>query len=146
MIHLRIDGLPPSSNHAYFNNPKGGRTTTDAGRKYLTETAGHLQQRYRREMMFFKKNVPYCFLVRLYFQEVENKGYPTSAENRYKKLDGSNRIKLLEDALKNAGGIDDSQVLLFLVDKKHGLPERAELWVWNLETEVTPFDDALRNL
>lgn len=146
MIHLQIAGLPPSSNNAYFNNPKGGRTLTDAGKKFRAETVGYLQQRYRREMMFFQKNVPYCFLVRLYFEEVENKGYPNKAETRYKKLDGSNRIKLLEDALKTAGGIDDSQMLLFLVDKKQGLPERAELWVWNLETEKTPFDDALRTL
>lgn len=146
MIRLTVPGLPPSSNHAYFNLRGGGRSLTAVGRAYLTSTKSHLQRLYRTEMMFFQKNVPYLVLAHFYFPEVENKGYPNKGETRYKKLDGNNRLKLLEDALKDAGGVDDSQTLGFFWLKKQGAPERVELWIWNLETETTPFDDALRTL
>lgn len=146
MIHLIIPGHPPSANNAYFNLPKRGRSLADAGRKYLLETVGHLQRAYRREMMFFEKNAPYLVLAYMFFDQIENAGYPKTAENRYKKFDGNNFTKLLEDALKSAGGVDDSQTLAFFWWKKQGLPERAELWVWNLDKEGTPFDDALRTL
>jgi hypothetical protein len=146
MIRITLPELPPSSNHAYFDRPGGGRSLSTEGRRYKIATSTYLQRRYRDEMMFFRKNVPYFILALMYFSEVENKGYPKKAENRYKKLDGSNRVKLLEDALKDAGGVDDSQNLYFFLAKKQGVPERVELWIWNLETEETPFDEALRTL
>jgi hypothetical protein len=146
MIHLEVPTLPPSSNHAYANVRGHGRRLTDVARDYLTGTRGYLQQHYRREMMFFQKNVPYFVLVYFYFSEVENKGYPKTCENRYKTFDGNNRLKLLEDALKSASGVDDSQTTRFFWEKKQGLPERTKLWIWNLETEVTPFDEPLRAL
>jgi Holliday junction resolvase RusA-like endonuclease len=146
MIRISLPELPPSSNNAYFNRPGGGRTLSQEGRRYLMATKAFLQRQYRDEMMFFRKNVPYLVLAQFFFSELENKGYPKKAENRYKKLDGSNRLKLLEDALKDAGGVDDSQNLYLFCTKRQGLPERAELWIWNLETEATPFDEALRTL
>lgn len=146
MIRLEIPWLPPSSNHAYFNLKGRGRSLTDVGRAYLMGTTGYLQKHYRKEMAFFQKNIAYFVVARFYFQEVENKGYPKTAANRYKTLDGGNRVKLLEDALKKAGGVDDSQTLKFLWEKCQGQPERTLLWVWNLETEVTPFDEPLRAL
>ena len=146
MIRLELPSLPPSSNHAYFNLKGRGRALTDVGRSYLTNVKSHLQRNHRQAMTFFEKNAPYFVVVRFYFGVLENAGYPGKAENRYKKLDGNNRIKLLEDALKDAGGIDDSQTLRFLWEKKQGVPERTLLWVWNLEKEKSPFDDALRTL
>ena len=59
--------------------------------------------------------------------------------------DGSPR-KLLEDALKDAGGIDDSQTLVSLWEKCLGKPEKTLLWIWDLEEEETPFDGILRSL
>jgi len=146
VITLEVPWLPPSTNNAYFNVRGRGRVLTTEGRRYLTVTLGYFQKNYRREMMIFKKNTPYFVVVYLYFETVENKGYPKTCTTRYKTFDGNNNLKLLEDALKDAGGIDDAQTLQFFWAKKQGMPERTKLWIWNLETEVTPFDDALRSL
>jgi hypothetical protein len=145
VIALSLPGLPPSANHAYFNIPRGGRALTREGRAYKIGAIAHLAQNFRREMLLFKKNTPYLFFVRFFCEEVENKTYPASARNRYKKVDGSNRLKLLEDALKDAAGIDDSQAMLTCWHKAHGTPERTLIWVWDLEAESTPLD-ALRTL
>ena len=140
MIKLSLDGLPPSSNHAYFNLPKGGRALTREGKKYINETKTHFVQAFPRQMTFFKPNRPYLVAIRFYFKEVENAGwFKGKADSRYKKLDVGNRLKLLEDCLKDAAGTDDSQHFRIVLDKQQG-KERTEIWVWDLEEEETPFD------
>ncbi len=146
MIKLTLPTLPPSSNHAYFNLPRGGRSLSETGRAYKIGVTTTLQREYRKEMMFFQKNAPYLLLARFFFQAITNKGYPEKTATRYKKVDGSNRLKLLEDALKDAAGIDDSQFLQTFWEKKVASSEHTELWVWNLEAESTPFDEPLRAL
>jgi Holliday junction resolvase RusA-like endonuclease len=146
MIRLALPSLPPSSNHAYFNLRTGGRSLSDVGRAYKRDVTTRLQREYRKEMMFFQKNAPYLLLVRFFFETLTNKGYPEKTATRYKRLDGSNRLKLLEDALKDAAGIDDSQFLQTFWEKKVAPTERTELWVWDLEAESTPFHESLRAL
>jgi hypothetical protein len=147
MIRLELPWLPPSSNHAYMNNGFGGRTLSTEGKKFKRETTAHFAQRYPREMRFFKANLPYLLVMRFFFEDLENKGFATGkTETRYKKFDGGNRTKLLEDALKDAGGIDDSQTLTSIWSKERGSPERTVLWAWSLEEEESPFDAPLRNL
>ena len=146
MIHLVLPGLPPSSNHAYFNAPGRGRVLTDAGRKYKTGVAVLLQQKYRKELMFLRPNVPYAVVTKFHVEQVETLGYPKKAKNRYKTLDGSNRLKLLEDVLATASGIDDSQFMQGLWVKVRGMPEQTEVWFWNLEEEESPFDGTIRAL
>jgi hypothetical protein len=147
MIRLELPELPPSSNHAYFNLRGKGRSLTTEGRGFLLRAKTYFAQHYPREMLLFKPNTPYLLAIRFFFEDVENKGYRTGkAESRYKIFDGGNRTKLLEDALKNAGGIDDSQVLTSVWMKQKGLPERTVVWAWSTEEENTPFDDALRTL
>jgi len=146
MIHLSIDGIPPSANNAYFNLPSGGRTLSKAGKKYINETKIHLVQAFPKEMMFFKPNRPYLAIFRFYFEKVENAGwFKGTAESRYKKLDVGNRLKLLEDCLKDAAGIDDSQHIRVVLDKQQG-KERTEIWVYDLEEEETPFDVGFNSL
>lgn len=150
MIYLSVPGLPPSSNHAYFNLPKGGRALTKEGKKYKNETIAHLAQNYRKELMYFKKDISYQIIFRFTCQAIQTQNWkPGSKLNRYKKFDGGNLTKLLEDCLKDAGGIDDSQTLISAWQKKQGLPEKTEIYAWNLEEEHDPFDldftlDALR--
>ena len=149
MIRLELPWLPPSSNHAYGNGGFGGRVLTAAGRKFLTTTKAHLAQNYRKEMMLFKPNRPFLVFFRFFFEDIENAGFGKGkSKARYKVFDGGNRTKLLEDALKDAGGIDDSQTIASMWEKKHadGGPEGTVIWAWSLEEESTPFDAVLGQL
>lgn len=147
MIRLELPFMPPTSNNAYFNLPRGGRKLTEQGREFLTRAKTHLVQKYPGQLKLFQKNKPFLLTFRFYFEEVETKGFTEGkAKNRYKTFDGGNRTKLLEDALKDAGGIDDSQTMTSLWQKVQGTPERILIWAWSLEDETTPFDELLRSL
>jgi hypothetical protein len=147
MIRLELPWLPPSTNHAYINNGFGGRSLSKEGRAFLTKTKAHFAQRYPREMTVFRPDKPYLIVIRFFFEDIETKGFRTGkAKNRYKTFDGGNRTKLLEDALKDAGGIDDSQTMTSVWQKVQGRPERTVLWAWSLEEEGTPFDELLQQL
>lgn len=163
MIRLELPWMPPSSNNAYVDLPRGGRVLTTEGKRFKRETTAHFATKYPKEMMFFKPNVPFGLIIKFHIAVLENKGFKTGkADSRYKKLDGGNRTKLLEDALKDAAGIDDSQFLWTLWEKKLAAatplqvaegklvgepPEKTELWVWNLEDEgVNPINAFLQQL
>lgn len=141
MIRLIIPGLPPSANHAYFTRGKVRGLSTE-GKRYKRETMSYLQEQYRTAMMFFKEDTRYQFYFRFHIEGVQNKLWKgaTSKVNRYKKFDGGNLCKLLEDCLAAAGGIDDSQTMRSIWEKKEGTPERTEIWAWNLDNEPDPFD------
>lgn len=139
MIKLALEGIPPSANNAYAT-VHGHRILSSKGKKYKAETKTALVSRFPKEMRFFKPNVPYLVFIRLYFPEVENKTwFQGKAESRYKRFDVGNCLKLLEDCLKDAAGIDDSQHMRVVLDKQQG-KEKTEIWVWDLEQEETPFD------
>jgi Holliday junction resolvase RusA-like endonuclease len=141
VIHIIIAGLPISTNHAYFQRGKK-RILTTAGRRYKTETTTLLQTDFRQQMMFFKKNLRYQLFFRFHIEGIQNKLWSnaTSKVNRYKKFDGGNLCKLFEDCLADAGGIDDSQTMRSIWEKKEGTPERTEIWAWCLDEEHDPFD------
>lgn len=159
MILLYHPGLPPSANNAYVNLPRGGRRLSKEGEKYKHETLAYFAQHYRKELMTFKKDVPYLVVMSFHFDHVENEGWATgTAKSRYKKFDATNRPKLLEDVLKDAAGIDDSQNLDVYLRKRavadcfvhHGGPElslqeHVDIMIWDLEKEANPFDAALRS-
>lgn len=140
MIHLHLDGVPPSSNNAYANMRGGGRILTKEGKRYLAETKSALAQNFPRELRFFKKNTPYLVAVRFSFLQIENAGWATEqAKNRYKHFDAGNRLKLVEDCLKDIGGIDDSQNMRLVLEKQQG-KETTQMWIWDMNEEESPFD------
>lgn len=140
MIHFSIPSLPPSVNHAYFIRGHQWILTTK-GRKYKNETETHLQREYPKEMMIFKKDHRYQIYFRFHVEATKNKLWkPGGKVNKYKKFDGGNMCKLLEDCIASAGGIDDSQTMRSTWEKKDGDPERTEVWVWDLDNEPDPFD------
>lgn len=146
MIHLFLEGIPPSQNHVYANVRGGGRRLTKEGEKYLNETKDYLTKQFRKELSLIKLNTPYLVFFRFYFAEVENAGwFKGTAKTRYKQVDVSNRVKLLEDILKSVSGIDDSQNMRMVLDKQKG-KERTDIWIWDLNEEETPFDAALLSL
>jgi hypothetical protein len=149
MIGLELPWVPPTSNHAYTNGGFGGRVLAKEGRAFLAKTKAHLAQHYPKELRLFQPNKPYAVLLLFYFKDVETKGYAKGkAGARYKVFDGGNRTKLLEDALKDAGGVDDSQTMISMWQKVYAGtgPERTRIFVWSMEEERTPFDDLLRQL
>lgn len=138
MVKLLVPFMIPSMNNLYFNNPRGGRTLKTPGQKLQKEIIAHLVQNYPSELRYFLPDVPYFIYYRVYFEAVENK----SSKTRYKRLDVTNRLKFIEDCLKEAGGVDDSAFFLNLVEKRlaPGGQEKVEIFVWNLEQEDTPID------
>lgn len=148
MIYFEIPSIPPSSNTAYANiRGTNKRVLTTEGKAYKRVTIAHLIREYPKEMKFFEdKNQPYLMLIRFWLEHVQNKTWSMSDVARYKKIDTGNRLKLFEDALKEAAAVDDSQNITLILQKFEGFPERTEVWVWNTDLEETPFDDVLASL
>ncbi len=139
MIELHLESLPLSANHAYLNLRGGGRTLSPQGRKYKVETISYLTRTFPAELKQILPDVPYFCYVRFFFEAIENK----KGKTRYKTLDTSNRLKLFEDCLKDACGIDDAQFLIWTIEKRQGT-ERTEVFIWDMEKEKLPIDNLLR--
>jgi len=145
MILIELEGLPISVNKAYqtIHKKKGRRTIpmrtlTQEGRAYKRLTTATLASRYSSSLATIQKDHPYGLAVQLRLNNLKNSGWPQKAKTRYKKLDASNRLKLLEDAIADACGIDDSQFLTVIVDKEEcseNEPEGTKVWIWDEEEE-----------
>ncbi len=146
MIWIGIPGLPPTSNHAYQTLKSGRRVLAEEGRAYLAQTPAFIAQHYREELLLVRKNVPLALAFRFTFLQLQNKTWQSGTETRYKRLDVGNRLKLCEDAWKAAAGADDSQHITLALKKQEGPEELTEIWVWDLEQEVCPFDLAFSKL
>lgn len=144
-LALIVPSLPPSTNHAYTNNPFGGRTLSEEGRSYKTVTLGYLVSKYPKVLALIRKNEPYLIVIRFQFPDIENRGWPKKTSTRYKKFDADNRLKLFLDVLKDAGGIDDSQFTHILVLKEEGNPW-TEAYLWNLAKEVRSIGELIQSL
>jgi len=100
--------LPPTVNHAYAN-VGGRRILTSVGRVYKRD----VMERVVREIDcivdgFWSRGEPLSMEIELFFPSLENKGWSSGqAKSRYKQIDASNRVKLVEDAIAEALMIDD---------------------------------------
>jgi len=143
MIHFTLEGLPLSMNHAYFQKGRQ-RILTTKGKAYKVEVKTTLAQKYPKVLSFFQPDKPYCLVFRFTLKQTVNT--TAKAKTRYKRVDVSNRIKLLEDALTDACGHDDSQHFRVLAWKEQAgpdEPEHVDVWAWSWEDEPCPFDDIL---
>jgi len=146
MLKIVIPLLPPTTNHAYINNGFGGRKLSAAGKKFKTETKVTVARTHTTQLRDFHPDTPLVILARFFFATLVNEGWPKKAKTRYKKLDVTNRIKLLEDCLAEVLGVDDSCTLTFIPDKCQGTPERTEIYIWSIEEEACPVYDAVKNV
>jgi Holliday junction resolvase RusA-like endonuclease len=122
-LTLRIRGIPmpPSVNSLYFT--KGGkRILTTEGRVYkdsikqLMADIGSKQSEHDIVMDNIKLSITYDF----YFKGVETKSWHTGkSKNRFRKVDISNRVKVLEDGLVEGLGIDDTQFMRVNITKNN---------------------------
>lgn len=118
MINVNLP-FPPSVNKAYATTRSGRRLLTSEGKLFKQSVRDTIGQKYAAVTpeLYNLGSVPLCLTVTLYTQ-TENKGWlQGKAKNRYKRVDVSNRVKLLEDAVFEALGVDDCLVFSLHVYK-----------------------------
>ena len=144
MIRIELPFLPPSVNHAYFTNRYGGRVLSAAGKSFKNQTKTLIARQHPKELLKILPDQPYLVLLRLFFDRIENKGWPNKTKSRYKHFDGSNYIKLVEDALMDATGVDDANNMTLIVSKEVGTPEKSIIYLWSLQDEECPIYDLIQ--
>ena len=130
-----IPFLPPSSNKIYEpvwvqGKPKGKRLTQTA-RKFKVRAMRVIQQEGRAALLNLKEHIPYELRIVVFFEKVINKGWPKT-DYRYKKVDATNRIKLIEDTAADGLGVDDRHNFRIVLEK-HCDPDNPGLYVSLLE-------------
>lgn len=117
MLHGVINSFPPTLNNLYkfvtmgkgkrkFTKP---RLTTE-GATFKTRAGVELG----RQWMFLDPppdNTPLVLTVDFYFPALYNKGWPSKAATKFKKKDVDNYLKLVIDIVKEASGVDDSNIV-----------------------------------
>ena len=110
--------MPPSSNHAYCNIPGRGRILSSEAREFK-EAACWLAYKARKEQGWqYEQGSRLCLTLILHF-------------SRNGKRDLSNRIKLVEDALAQTLGFDDSVIDMLVI--KRGKKQQQESCLITLE-------------
>ena len=110
--------MPISTNKAYVTTRSGRRILSSKGKVYKQQVKDIIGQKLALSPNIVPEG-PLHLKILLLFLEVENKGWSTGkAKNRYKKIDVSNRVKLLEDAICESLGIDDSMFFSLTVRKR----------------------------
>lgn len=123
--------MPPSSNHIYFNIRGGGRALTGEARSWKkAATTAIINQNRLQFAKALSQELKYELVLHFFFEEIENRGWSErfergakagqrKAETRWKRMDLSNRVKLVEDALKDALNVDDSCTFIHTLIKDH---------------------------
>lgn len=137
MIHIVLPCLPPSLNNAYASRGKI-RFPTKELTQFKTTMKTHIAREYAPEMLMFVKDHRYALHARLSFLALATKGWPKKAANRYKRVDATNRFKILEDTIMEATGVDDSHNFVVSIEKTVAAAVRTDVWIWDLDKEVSP--------
>lgn len=91
------------------------RFLSSEAKKFKARTTAHVSSTYQYVIPQLKKDSPLAVTYCFYFnnEDVLNKtfGQKNGAKTRYKKMDVTDRIKLFEDAVFEALGLDDSLIL-----------------------------------
>jgi Holliday junction resolvase RusA-like endonuclease len=126
-----LDNIPPSVNHAYVNIRGGGRTLSKAGLGYKNEVKVHLTKNYRKELMVLKPDTQTVIKIVLGIPTMFNESFgdKKGAASKYKKIDISNRVKLLEDVIKDVTNVDDSCTEALMIVKKVTEKEQTEIYI-----------------
>lgn len=132
--------LPPTSNKIYVRGTMLTGEAREYAETFAQETRKYL---YISGSKTLDPNAIYALHLRFYFSELVNRSYnnpefPPSkrAKTRYKKIDLSNRIKLLEDCVRDLLAVDDCQTFAGSQEKHQcgpGEKERVEIAVQKVE-------------
>lgn len=117
IVFIQIDKLPPTANQMY---------TVVGGRKILSPEARKYKNRLKtslaKEMLDyrpFSKDDALRLYIDICMPNMLNKGFPKKAKTKFRKIDVSNRVKLIEDTICEVLTIDDSQIVSLGVTKWH---------------------------
>ena len=116
MIKMTFNYIPPSVNHAYVSKRGGGRILSRAGKEFKSRIRADILSSYRKELQTFKPDLPYELVITFYLKDLYIKKQ-IDGVRRYKKIDVTNRIKLLEDALSEVIGVDDKNFIVVVARK-----------------------------
>lgn len=116
-------GLPPSENAAYAQVGRMRKLTTEAKawKRRFHDTIWEEHGDSLTEIITLAEDDLWIDVgYDVHFPSLVNKGWlKGKAKTRYKKSDARTRIKLLEDALSEALGIDDSRFQIAHIKKWH---------------------------
>jgi hypothetical protein len=138
VLRVWVPFLPPSSNKIYEpvwvrGKPMGKRLST-SGRRFKVRAMKVIQEGGRAALLNLKEHIPYELTLAVFLEKVENKGWGSgAADNRYAKIDVTNRIKLIEDTVADAVGVDDRHNFRLALEK-HCDPNHPGIYV--ILTEV----------
>lgn len=128
-LQVRYTVIPPTSNKLYFR----GTQLTAVSRKYAEDFSKFMMQNHGADILEMDKGSIYALHLRFYFRTLVNVRWndpkcPPSKrpKSRYKKIDLSNRIKLLEDCIRDALDIDDAQTFAASQEKHQARSEDPE--------------------
>ena len=142
LLTLNLEGWPVSVNDAYVSFKKKvpgrgvivmRRLSADA-EAYKKQVQFHIgQQLALRDPL--RRNLPYGLRIELLSPDLLTKGWPATAKNRYKVIDASNYIKVLEDSLCEVLGLDDSHFFDVRVLKRSAARQMTVVHVLALNQE-----------
>jgi Holliday junction resolvase RusA-like endonuclease len=147
-LHAVLDKLPPSVNRLYeyirFTDRKGNirtkRKKSKGADKYVTYASKELAKQWGFQPKP-PEHVPYELVLVFYLPKLENATWPKSA-NRFGKRDVTNLIKLLEDIISTACGVDDSCTFDLHVFKRLSTNSpRVEIVLRGIDNESFLYDD-----
>jgi Holliday junction resolvase RusA-like endonuclease len=132
VLQVWIPFLPPSSNKIYEpvwvqGKPRGKRLSKEGG-KFKFRAMRVMQQDGRVAFLNLEEHVPYELTIAVFFKKIYNAGWPEKAKNKYEKVDATNRIKLIEDTVADAVGLDDRHNFRIIVEK-HCEPDNPGIYV-----------------
>jgi hypothetical protein len=113
--------MPPTSNRIYF---RGTILTKDA-RRYAEDFSRFFAVTHGHEVVDIDPSCLYALHLVFHFNVLNdgwlerNKSGQRKAKGPYKKVDLSNRVKLLEDCIRDAIGVDDSHTFAATQTKCH---------------------------
>lgn len=139
LLYVNYPVVPPTSNRLYFR----GTRLTEVSRKYAEDFAKFMMQNHGSEILEMDRDSVYALHLKFFLHRLENARWndpkcPPSKrpKTRYKRLDLSNRIKLLEDCIRDALDIDDCQTFAGSQEKHQvpdSEPERVEIIVQRVD-------------
>lgn len=125
MIHLLTyqgDGVPPGLNNAYFTNAHGGRTMTSEIKRWKAETIGNVKSQINEASADYREHAkkPLAIQIKLWLPKL----YVS---------DWDGHVKVLQDAIMKAMGLDDAYIVQANVSKRHDKHNpRFQVTVWRI--------------
>lgn len=126
-LKVWVPFLPPSSNKIYIRHPTGkGKILSHDARTFKIKAMERIQQEGGVAFIKLPQNVPYRLHLVFFLEKVEVAKSDVGA--RYKQIDLSNMVKLIEDTVAEATGVDDRHNFQVVLEK-HCDPKHPGLYV-----------------